>query len=329
MKLFYSYKTDVGNVRPKNEDYLFAGKIDDERDIYLFIVADGMGGHSSGEIASYKAVTSSVKAIKKSIKADTKDVLEKLERIVLQVNDLLIMEAVKINGADSPGHKGMGTTLSLLYIRDDLAYLAHVGDSRIYRYAEPELVQLTEDHSLVGKFLREGLITKEEAKTHPKRNVLYQSIGLKRKIDVQTLGPIPIRKGQKFLLCSDGLFNDIADIEIEGFFKINSTHAIADGLIRKCKRRGAADNISVIVVSTEKDDAVPLKDTVEITAPIIPPKRNRKLIVILLLLLFLLLAAISYIIIKEFSGEDSSILPARKTITNSTNLEQPEPVNPN
>ena len=300
MKLSYATGTDIGNVRAKNEDYFFAGKI--KNDEYLFIVADGMGGHKSGEVASYTAVTAFVKEIKKS---SAEDIEAELKRILLKVNSLLLKESTK-----STKNRGMGTTLSVLYVKEENAYIAHIGDSRIYSYTAagaagphsvgqppasgiqpsangpqrtlrdltpaegvntprplrdhlpaslkegkntgPVLEQLTEDHSLVGKFVRDGFITKEQALTHPKRNVLYQSVGLKQNINVQTVGPIPLYRGRKFLLCSDGLNNEITDAGIEKFLQLKSSESAAEGLIKKAKTGRGGDNITVIVVSTEK-----------------------------------------------------------------------------
>lgn len=263
MELYFSSLSDIGNVRRANEDNLFAGRV--KKDTYLFVVADGMGGHDAGEIASRTAVTLFTKAAKRNLKKNIPDFLKKT---VFKVNDTLMKESKKSN---TP--KGMGTTLSALYIKNDQAYIAHVGDSRIYRYSESGLIQLTEDHSLVGKLLKGGLLTEDEAYSHPQRNVLYQSVGLKSKIEVQCTGPFPIQPGQKFLLCSDGLNNELKDSEIEIFMAFRSTRKIVDNLIQRAKVGAASDNISVIAVTTEIDETAIPDETVKMT---VPPEVRRK-----------------------------------------------------
>ncbi|MCP4153324.1 MAG: serine/threonine-protein phosphatase [bacterium] len=257
MQIYYSSLSDVGNVRSRNEDSLYAGCLSEA---HLFVVADGMGGHNSGDVASYRAVTGLVKGLKKGVE---KDIPGTLEKIILQINGTLIQE-----GKKASNNKGMGTTVSTLYIKNEQGYIAHVGDSRIYRYSTAgsgaKLIQLTEDHSLVGKLFKEGFITKEEAQVHPKRNVLYQSVGLKEGITVQKIGPFPIREGEKYLLCSDGLNNEILDSEIEEYLKHKSTKGIVDGLVEKAKAGIAGDNVTIIVVSTEEDEAVRLGDKIEV-----------------------------------------------------------------
>lgn len=321
MQLYYASLSDVGNVRTHNEDFLFSGKVKNEG--YLFIVADGMGGHSSGEVASYKAVAGFVRSMRKGIE---KNITEAMRRIVLDINDELIIE-----GKKSAKEKGMGTTLSVLYITGDNGYIAHVGDSRIYRYSNSQngdssLVQLTEDHSLVGRLLKDGFITSDEAHTHPKRNVLYQSVGMKKGIEVQAIGPIAIKKGQKFLLCSDGLNSELRDFEIKEFLELDSPRHIVEGLIERAKQGIASDNITVIAVSTE------LKDTDEITQPVdtvkvpVPIKvkmklrrrKKRLLILILVGVIVLLLAAMIYmLIINELTSSSDDDFTTKSELSNS------------
>jgi serine/threonine protein phosphatase PrpC len=298
MELFYSGLSDVGNVRENNEDYYFSGKL--EEDEYIFLVADGMGGHEAGEVASRKAVSFFVRELKKGIEDD---ITEGLKRIVLAVNEFLMLE-----GSRSAAKSGMGTTLSVLYIRGDLGYIVHVGDSRIYRFTNPDekkgnrcvLEQLTEDHSFVGKLLKEGFITEEEARRHPRRNVLYQSIGLKKDINVQVLKPLSIQKGHKYLLCTDGLYSVVPESEIAESLKEKSTAYIVRVLVQKAKANGGPDNISTIVVSTEKekisDEDTVMEDTIRIVFRSKPKqsKKRKRSFFILLVLLVLLLAVIIY-----------------------------------
>lgn len=295
MELYYSSLSDVGNVRTNNEDCLFTGKL--KKDCWLFVVADGMGGHDAGEVASYEAVTMLTRALKKET---DENLTEALKNIVLDINEALINKGKKVSD-----HKGMGTTLSALYIKKNLGYVVHVGDSRIYRHSKSGLVQLTEDHSLVGKLLKNGFITESEAQSHPKRNVLYQSVGLKQGIEVQTMGPFPVRMGQKFLLCSDGLNNEVPDSEIEHIMHFKSTRQIVDHLIQRAKAGTAADNITVVAVSTEEDDSTEIDKTVRLTVPVnVRKKRKKKVgLLILLGLLVLLLAALIYFLVQDSQKE--------------------------
>ncbi|MGD2088091.1 MAG: protein phosphatase 2C domain-containing protein [Candidatus Aminicenantes bacterium] len=312
MELYYYGLTDTGNLRDNNEDYLFAGKL--KKDEYLFIVADGMGGHEAGEVASRKAVSMFVRQLEqeKNITSNENStyIQESLKRIVIDINDTLIRE-----GSRSHKKNGMGTTFSALYIKKNQGYIIHVGDSRIYLFspslthagnidasATPvetsQLTRLTEDHSFVGKLVKDGLITEEEARSHPKRNVLFQSIGIKKDITIQTKGPIPIKTGQKYLVCSDGLHGVVPDNEIEEYLQDKSTAQIAEALVKRAKFNGGPDNISVIVISTEPDVTIDLPDTVKITTS--PPQKrgkNRVWFFILLGLLVLLLALIIYILL--------------------------------
>ncbi|HLP59709.1 MAG TPA: protein phosphatase 2C domain-containing protein [Candidatus Deferrimicrobium sp.] len=293
MELYYSSLSDVGNVRDHNEDFLYAGKL--KKGDYLFIVADGMGGHSAGEVASYRAVTGFLKALKKGV---GENIPEELRQIVLNINNKLLLEGEKDNT-----ERGMGTTLSVLYIKDCLGYIAHVGDSRIYRYSDSYdgLEQLTEDHSLVAKLLKDGFISPEEAQAHPKRNVLYQSVGLKEEIEVQAMGPFRVREGQKFLLCSDGLNNELTDSEIIEFLKLSAPYRIVEGLLKKAKAGAAMDNITAIAVSTVKSDenGKAPENSVKLVVPLqIIKKRKKKIIFFILLgLLILLLSVLVFFII--------------------------------
>jgi len=312
MEFYYYALSDTGNLRDNNEDYLFAGQL--KKDEYLFIVADGMGGHEAGEVASRKAVSMFVRQLEKEKNKDADEnstyILETLKRIIININETLVLE-----GSRSHKKNGMGTTFSALYIKKNRGYIVHVGDSRIYLFspllphtgnidtsATPvemsRLTRLTEDHSFVGKLVKDGLITEEEARSHPKRNVLFQSIGIKKNITIQTKGPIPIQMGQKYLLCSDGLYGVVPESEIEEYLSDKSTAQIAEQLVKRANFNGGPDNISVIVISTEKDKTPKLTDTVKI--PALSPNERRKKkgwLFILLGLLVILLALIIYFLV--------------------------------
>jgi PPM family protein phosphatase len=301
MELYFAALSDVGSVRTNNEDYLFAGKLKDDE--YLFIVADGMGGHKAGEVASTKAVNVFVRQVEKGI---TDNIPENLKRIVNEVNDILLKE-----GQETLEKNGMGTTLSVLYVKGDTGYIVHVGDSRIYRFpglnGNNTLEQLTDDHSFVGRLLKDGFLTEEEARNHPRRNVLYQSIGLKNEINIQAPAPFPIQKGQKFLLCSDGLYGVVQDDFMAELLVMNSLSGITRQLIQKAKANGGPDNITAIIVSTNPDDQIgedtAPEDTVKINIPPLKKKGRRKIFFYILLgLLVLLLAVIVYLSVGAAEG---------------------------
>ena len=342
MELYYQGLSDAGNVRENNEDYWFAGRL--KNDEYLFIVADGMGGHEAGEVASRKAVSIFVRQLEKEINIeageDSTYILDSLRRIVMGVNETLVRE-----GSRSRKKNGMGTTFSALYIKKNQGYIVHVGDSRIYLLSPAvvhtgnidtstapgpmkRLTQLTDDHSFVGKMLKDGLITEEEARNHPRRNVLFQSIGLKKDITIQTKGPLPIQIGEKYLVCSDGLYGVVPDSKIEEYLNEKSTAQIAGELVKRAKKNGGPDNISVIVISTEPDETTNLPDTVKIIFS--PPKKTRVWFFILLgLLVLLLVLTISFLVMNidsHSSPPPPTSLPKSVSPTgNSIGMEALEP----
>ncbi len=272
MNLYFYGKSDRGIVRDNNEDFFFAERIGEEE--FLFAVADGMGGHLAGEVASRRAIETLVREFTR--KTD-EPLPSKIRRVFDKINSEIISE-----GNENLEQRGMGTTLSALYIKKDRAFVAHIGDSRIYHFSG-RLKQLTEDHSFVGKLVKDGLISPEEAKVHPKRNILYQSIGMRRGINVQIEGPIKIKEGEKFLLCTDGLTAVVEENEIETLLsKDISPKKTVNELVDTALKRGAPDNVTVIVVSTKAYDETKeyhLKKT----------KKKRKLNWLLLVLMILLI----------------------------------------
>jgi hypothetical protein len=161
----------------------------------------------------------------------------------------------------------------------------------------------------VGKLLKTGIINEEEARNHPRRNVLYQSIGLKKDINIQALGAFPIEIGQKYLLCSDGLYGVVSNDEIREHLRERSTARVSQQLVQLAKKGGGPDNITVIVVSTEKDDDVELPDTAKIVVPTPGKGKLSKVWYLLLLgLLVLLLAIIIYFLVRSVDT-NLSLLP--------------------
>lgn len=225
-------KTDKGRVREQNED-AYGYK---ER---LFVVADGMGGHQAGEIASAIAVET---ILKMNIDGETPIDLE-LEKAILKANDAILNEVVH-----HPELSGMGTTVAVMVIHNQTVNIAHVGDSRIYYYSEGRLAQLTKDHSLVAELVKNGEISESEAKHHPQRNILTQALGSRgeMKVEFQSLA---LKPGDKFLLCTDGLSGMVDENWLGNILRLDEEPQIlAEKLVNLANENGGSDNITVIII---------------------------------------------------------------------------------
>ncbi|MBO6178055.1 MAG: Stp1/IreP family PP2C-type Ser/Thr phosphatase [Selenomonadaceae bacterium] len=227
MRVFQS--TDAGSVRSTNEDALFVSKD-------TLLVADGMGGHAAGEVAS-SLLTETVKRY-----LNDKDFIDEL---VLKDAILLANEAILHKANEKPEYYGMGTTATLAYTNNNILYYAHVGDSRLYVFRNGELNQITEDHSYVANLVKEGVITEEEALHHPKKNYILRAVGIEKKLEVDT-GKFALSKGDKLLLTTDGITNVL---DKENIIKILSNDDIdpADMMIKLALKMIARDNITAVV----------------------------------------------------------------------------------
>lgn len=242
MKRHFTGLTDTGVVRTVNQDNYF---IDDPQGRF-FIVADGMGGHAGGQEAS-KIATEEIQSYLEQHWDSTiaSDVL--LKEAIARANQGII--------ADQQGHPeraDMGTTVVVLIFRGGQTWCAHVGDSRLYRLRSNSLEQITEDHTWVGMALKAGEITKEQAKFHPWRHVLSQCLGRKdlQRIDIQKFD---IQPGDRLLICSDGLTEEVADEKIQAFLsQKTSCKDAATELIAAAKQAGGSDNITVVIVAEEE-----------------------------------------------------------------------------
>ncbi|WOO88943.1 Stp1/IreP family PP2C-type Ser/Thr phosphatase [Mollicutes bacterium LVI A0078] len=233
--------TDVGTVRGNNEDtYLICeNRLKDN----LFLIADGMGGHNAGEVASAMAART-VRELFLDIKAEV-DYNDFLRDAIQLAND----KVYKASLIDSQ-YNNMGTTLSVLIISRDRIFIGHVGDSRIYYMTQNTIQQLTTDHTLVQAMIDSGSITKEEAKTNNYRNVLTQAIGTSRKVTISLIeSKIPMRKEIKFLLCSDGLTEGVEDEIIHKTMTSSSPlEDKLDKLMNIALNSSSKDNITFIGV---------------------------------------------------------------------------------
>ena len=236
-------KSAVGMVRAGNEDSAMTSN-------FLVAVADGMGGHAAGEVASKIAIRATA-AIAKNLR--NKDLPqgesdELLENSIAQI-DLALAQSVD----DNPLLAGMGTTLSALFLRDGSIALLHIGDSRIYRLRGNNFEQLTTDHTVIQELLDQGTITQAEIATHPQRSVLTQVLmGEGRHLPALTT--LEIKADDRFLLCSDGLTGVLSDKEIKTILKGKGRGTAVDALIEAAHLNGAPDNVTVIVADLLEND---------------------------------------------------------------------------
>jgi len=240
--------TDVGRVRPANQDAFLC--LPEEG---AFIVADGMGGHAGGEVASMLCILA-IQTFMQSAEAlsPSRDGCEHPCPPVKQaLSDAVNHAALRIyeRACDEPSLKGMGTTLTMLKIADGYGYFAHVGDSRLYLLRQGALQQLTTDHSWVNEQMQAGLLSQEEAASHPFRNVITRSVGSRETVNVET-DCIELRDDDCLLLCSDGLHGCVSNSEIARLLIDGGTYAVRP-LIDLANDRGGEDNITIVVVKVQ------------------------------------------------------------------------------
>ncbi len=236
------FLTDRGQIRSHNEDA--GGIFLNENGQLLAIIADGMGGHQAGDVASKLAISKVETEWQESTLLNTPDEVGKwLQRTLDIVNEYIYQYAQK--QADC---QGMGTTIVVAICTNNFVTIGHIGDSRCYMYNNFGFKQVTEDHSLVNELVRYGEISMDDAELHPRKNVLLKALGTEKKVqpDVQTMEWDP---GDQLLLCSDGLTNKLADNELVAFLAENSgLEKIGAEMIALANRRGGEDNISVALI---------------------------------------------------------------------------------
>jgi serine/threonine protein phosphatase PrpC len=270
--------TDVGRERELNEDqfYYKVVQASDEGPQGLFVVADGMGGHLAGEVASHWAVRTLKRelaplfrpqdpAVTRRLDAETlaavgsgvtvrlgeTDLARMLEHAIERANQVLLGYA----RTHSEEAGDMGSTVTLTVVEDDRATIAHVGDSRAYLWRDNHLRQLTEDHSVPGALLKQGRITPEEIPEHPHRHILYRCLGLKPKVEVDIYPSVVLRTGDALLLCSDGLWDMVypterlEDLITEG----GPPAALCRRLVDAANEAGGTDNVTAVLMRAEAD----------------------------------------------------------------------------
>jgi len=250
MNLEVATLTDTGRARPHNEDNVDYHVPQDPRLMdtkgAIYLVADGMGGHQAGEVASREAIKLAIDQYYSDL---THDVGASLVRAYKAANRMIYDEA-----QSDPSKTGMGTTLVAAVIIGSKVYVANVGDSRAYFIGQGRIAQITEDHSWVQEQIHAGLLTREQARTHPQRNVVTRALGSKPSVEVD-LFEGQLAEGDALLLCSDGMSGLVEDWEIEAIVREQSAQDAVRSLVAKANERGGLDNITVLIVDTRKGKA--------------------------------------------------------------------------
>jgi protein phosphatase len=232
-----AYKTDVGKRRTNNQDAI---KVNEA--LSLFVVADGMGGHQAGEVASQMTVEILERYIQEHLNVLTPETC--IVEALVEANKRVYLKSLEVED-----YRGMGTTCSVVLFKDDELHIGHVGDSRVY-FIDDEIKQITRDHTLVDDLLHMGEISKEEAMVHPKRHVITRAIGTDPtvEVDYQTVEQTNLKK---ILICSDGLTETMNDKEIINMVNTHSIEDSVEKLIALANDRGGTDNISVVLLSND------------------------------------------------------------------------------
>ncbi|MBN2498704.1 MAG: Stp1/IreP family PP2C-type Ser/Thr phosphatase [Deltaproteobacteria bacterium] len=248
-------ETDVGKKRDHNEDSYI---IDDG--LNLYVVADGMGGHAAGEVASATAIRiirQEITASRELIQSYQLDAPDDLRDRILRLLELAVQKAcaaIYKMGEEEKHQRGMGTTLSLMLLADNGGFIAHVGDSRIYLLREGEIHQLTVDHTLINEHLKRGTITKEEARKAKYKNVITRAVGIQEQVRVDTLH-LDVLPSDRFIICSDGLHGYLRQGDIEQVLEAGPIEQMPNRLIDLANERGGKDNITVIFIEVADDEA--------------------------------------------------------------------------
>ncbi len=261
-KVIASVQTDPGCVREANEDN---GRHVNPYDVEtrlkkgtLTIVADGMGGHASGEVASQMAVD----LISEIYYAENGLSAPEALRNAIEIANEQIYEA-SLTGEDV---SGMGTTVIALVLQNETAFCAHVGDSRLYRFRSNALEMITIDHSQVMEMVAHGIITMEQARDHEDKNVILRAVGTQPTVDVEVSDGFAIAPGDTFLLCSDGLSDMLNDAEIQAIMLSDADlHSVGERLIAAAKHNGGHDNITAGLVKIAEQNNVQADQSVRVT----------------------------------------------------------------
>ena len=242
--------TDLGRTRPINEDGYYISEYSKEYDAMYAVVADGMGGHKAGEVASSLAVEQVSYDVNRGFYGGMS---------VAELKDLLVTAVKHANrlvydkSQEDQACLGMGTTLTLCFLEGDRGIVAHVGDSRAYLLRGESLHQITTDHSLVNELVTNGKITAEEAINHPQKNVITRALGTSQGVEID-LYEFTIQSGDILLLCSDGLSNMLSDSELAELMQTGREKALSDvaeQMVAAANEKGGLDNITAVLLMKE------------------------------------------------------------------------------
>ncbi len=231
-----AYRTHTGNIRALNEDALMV-----HREYPLFVIADGMGGHSAGDRAS-QYIVDQLAALEFS-QTGLQSRITEIEQAIREINRAINNS----QWVDDPSAI-VGSTIVAAYIEDNICTCFWIGDSRLYIYRDQRLYQITRDHSMVQDMVDKGLLCQDEAADHPNHNVLTRAVGVDAQITID-INQFEIKSGDKLLLCSDGLYNELDNQNIIDSLNKEHTENIAEDLLQGVLSRNAADNVSLIVIN--------------------------------------------------------------------------------
>lgn len=235
------FQSDIGKRRKSNQDY--TATFTNQKNQLLALLADGMGGHQAGDIASRQAVEEIGIAWEATTIDDSEKAVQWFLQHIQQANQRIFEK-----GQSQPTLSGMGTTLEVVTLLDNHLALAHVGDSRIYLFREQRLIALTEDHSLVNALLKSGEITQEMAQNHPRKNIITRSLGMPGSLEVD-VAIHKIQDHDQLLLCSDGLTNMVSEPKIaQILLEAASLQDASQRLIEEANAKGGLDNITVLLI---------------------------------------------------------------------------------
>lgn len=235
------FQSDIGKRRKSNQDY--TATFTNQKNQLLALLADGLGGHQAGDIASRQAVEEIGIAWEATTIDDSEKAVQWFLQHIQQTNQRIFEK-----GQSQPTLSGMGTTLEVVTLLDNHLALAHVGDSRIYLFREQRLIALTEDHSLVNALLKSGEITQEMAENHPRKNIITRSLGMPGSLEVD-VAIHRIEDHDQLLLCSDGLTNMVSEPKItQILLEAASLQDASQRLIDEANAKGGLDNITVLLI---------------------------------------------------------------------------------
>lgn len=234
--------SEAGPLRNSNEDSILYSGPGKNGDAWFAMVADGMGGHNAGEVASRIACESAKEYIEREYnrQQETKKMLKALVETM--------HHNIRATAANNPAYNGMGTTSTVVFISGNTLSFAHVGDSRLYCFSNNELLQCSSDQTLVTQMIREGKVKPEEAGNHNMKHVLLQALGTAHQVDPQIGGPLPVHPGDYYFLCSDGIYDVLSDIELASLFSMRRPAFAMECIKTLCYERIARDNFSALLI---------------------------------------------------------------------------------